>query len=1211
MATTRRTFLKTTLIAGAGASLPSLPAFAATGEPAASSATLAGAFTRGVGVYPGAPGEFFCPTFDIDIKEYRNLALLRPATASSSYDYNLTPQLVTDGIKDKRMPRWIASATSTEGILPKQQRESLLDHWPAKTLDFKGGKVSAYVQIAGGVDVPEIDRIAVFVVVAQYMLASRITISLAKSDDGSTWEPIGSLTGPAPIDGTITFPPDLNHGNHLYYPSIQLDKAHQSRFYQVTLAYAGVTDDDPSVNWRLGQMEFYKGSRRENIGGPYSFTSAWMSAGLDEEWVAVDLGAMCTFDKVTLSWIARAAEGSIQVSSNGETWRTVKALPKDATGQIDEIHLAPAVRARHVRVMMTRPSAPAGYILSEFEVFGRGGPVAKSAPAQKPTEEGNLLLAGGNWKLQRETQVEAPGVAISKPGFSDADWVIATVPGTILTSYLNVGAIPDPNYGENQLAVSDSFFYADFWYRNTFTAPAAKPGQIQWLNFAGIDWKAEVFLNGEAIGHIDGGFIRGRFNVTGKLLAGAENVLAVRVIKNATPGSCKQKTLESPGPNGGALGADNATFHSSIGWDWIPTIRGRNTGIWGEVSIETTGVVTVDNPLVTSVLGKGTTADVILATELWNHSNAPVSGSLRGKFGEFPFDHPVTLPAGARQEITLAPLNLPEAKLWWPVGYGDPHLYDVELEFVADGQTTDTKKFKSGVRQMTATEDGGRLRLFINGRRFIPRGGNWGFAESMLRYRAREYDVAVRYHKEMNFTMIRNWVGQVPDDAFFEACDRHGLVVWQDFWLANPWDGPIPDDNALWLANARDTILRIRRHASIGLYCGRNEWFPPPALDAGIRALIKELHPDIHYIGSSADNVVSGHGPYRALPPKFYFEHADLKFHSEIGMPNIPPIESVRMMMPESEIWPQSLSWGLHDFCLTGAQGGTSFRGLVNDGYGGAKTAEEWMTLAQFINFEGYRAMFEAQSRDRMGVLLWMSHPCWPSFVWQTYDFYFEPTSAYFACKTACEPLHIQWNRLTGHVEVVNLSGGNRTGLAAKLEILNMDGMVMSTLTATVDSPEDSVNPAIDIAYPAGLTPVHFLRLTLSEGAKTISTNFYLRGHDEGNYRAIRELPKVKLEAATTVTRQNDTWMLSTEVHNPTATPALMVRLKAVRETAGDRILPAIYSDNYINVMPGEKRTVTTELAHADTRGQKPKILVSGFNVLDTPPPPSYRAKSS
>ncbi len=137
------------------------------------------------------------------------------------------------------------------------------------------------------------------------------------------------------------------------------------------------------------------------------------------------------------------------------------------------------------------------------------------------------------------------------------------------------------------------------------------------------------------------------------------------------------------------------------------------------------------------------------------------------------------------------------------------------------------------------------LRIWINGRSFIARGGNWGFGESMLRYRAREYDAAVRYHREMNFTMIRNWVGQIGDEAFYEACDRHGIVVWQDFWLANPWDGPEPDDNDLFLSNVKDLVLRIRNHPSVGLYCGRNEGFPPPPLEQGIRKILADLHPQL------------------------------------------------------------------------------------------------------------------------------------------------------------------------------------------------------------------------------------------------------------------------------------------------------------------------------------------------------------------------------
>jgi hypothetical protein len=449
----------------------------------------------------------------------------------------------------------------------------------------------------------------------------------------------------------------------------------------------------------------------------------------------------------------------------------------------------------------------------------------------------------------------------------------------------------------------------------------------------------------------------------------------------------------------------------------------------------------------------------------------------------------------------------------------------------------------------------------------------------------------------MNFTMIRNWVGQIGDETFYEACDRHGVMVWQDFWLANPWDGPVPDDNAMFLKNARDFVLRIRNHASIGLYCGRNEGYPPKVLEKGLRAALAELHPGIQYIPSSADDVVSGHGPYHALPPVDYFRIADVKLHSEIGMPNIPPVESVRLMMPERAMWPQGLDWGLHDFSLNGAQGAKSFYRIIDESYGGADSAEQWISLAQFVNFEGYRAMFESQSRYRAGLLLWMSHPCWPSFVWQTYDYFFEPTAAYFGCKLASEPLHIQWNREAETIEVVNYSGGDRRGLSARVEIFNMDGVRMGDRTVTIDSKEDSVVTARTMEYPRGLSAVHFLRLTLTQGTMVVSRNDYVRSLVEGDYRAIRQLAKARVGATTTVKREGEIWRLTTELQNASAWPALMTRVKAVRAVSGDRILPAIYSDNYVLLMPGEHRTIETELQHADTRGETPKIVVSGFNV--------------
>lgn len=1126
-------------------------------------------YTRGIGVYPGAPAEDFSPVMRLDNETYRNLALHRPAYHSSSYDYNLTAQLVVDGIKETGLPRWIAAATSQQNPLPKNQRECFLDEFWVTGVDLKGPRGWVQVELGGGDAPPQVSRVELD---ARLRAAGEgpegWAATLSGSDDSENWQDLGATNGATRLGGE-------------FVASIALSAPARFRFYRVSF------ENPRARTWRIGEVRFFGPAGRLRLGGPHQFSSAWMSAGRGEEWVYVDLGAVCTFDRVALHWIRRPAEGALQVSDDAATWKTLQPLSSD------EIKLASPAQARYVRVLMTKPAALEGYILSELEVWGRGGPRPEPKPAPALRANGRLDLAGGAWRIQRDSLVHADGRALSLPGYRDGDWVVATVPGTALVSYWNAGALPDPNFGDNQLMISDSFFYADFWYRNEFVAPAAYAGKHVWLNFDGVNWKADVFLNGQSLGRIDG-LVRARFDISELLRIGKPNALAVRVLKNATPGTVREKTFDHPDKNGGALGADNPTFHATINWDWIPTIRGRDTGLWNGVFLTATGPVAIENPYVTTTLPLPDTsrADVSVEVVLRNLEAKPVSGVLRARFGDAPAEAAAAIEGKAVKTVKLA-FHLDHPQLWWPAGYGQPRLYNVELKFeTADRAVSDATAFQAGVRQFTYTEEGGALRIFVNGRRLVPRGGNWGFPESMLLYRAREYDAAVRYHADMNFTMIRNWVGQTMDDEFYEACDRHGVVVWQDFWLANPWDGPDPSDNAAFLRAARDMVLRIRNHPSAGLYCGRNEGYPPKPLDDGLRRLLAELQPGAHYIGSSADGPVSGYGPYGFMPPKFYFDYrATPKLHSEIGMPNIVTLDSLRLMAPESEIWPQGRMWGLHDFALNGAQGGASFRKRIQDVYGGADNAADWVALAQFVNYEGYRAMFEAQSKNRMGALIWMSHPAWPSLVWQTYDYFLEPTAAYFGAKKANEPLHVQWNPSSNRVEVVNYSAGDVRGLTVQARLFDVRGALLWEKSAQLDSLEDSVASPLAVERPQGFT---FLDLKLLRNGEAVSGNFYWRGAD---YKPLRRLAKVALESKTAVERRGDRWRLVTDLHNATRTPALMVRLKAVREKTGDRILPVLYSDNYVSLLPGGRRTIVTELEDADARGEAPRIVIEGFNI--------------
>jgi hypothetical protein len=620
------------------------------------------------------------------------------------------------------------------------------------------------------------------------------------------------------------------------------------------------------------------------------------------------------------------------------------------------------------------------------------------------------------------------------------------------------------------------------------------------------------------------------------------------------------------------------------------------------------GSVTIENPFIETNISLPDTTIASLGVEvtLTNHDAKDISGKLVGKYGVLSFEQKVTLKASETRTIKLDTstnpvLKLKNPKLWWPNGYGEQFLYPVELKFITDdNQVSDSRTFKSGIRKMTYSEAGGLLKIWVNGKRFIGRGGNWGFPESMLQYRSREYDIAVRYHKEMNFTLIRNWVGQTGDDEFYDACDKYGVMIWQDFWLANPFDGPDPDNNTMFINNVEDFVKRIRNHPSLALYCGRNEGNPPVIIDTSIRKILLAKHPDVYYISNSASGGVSGGGPYRAMPISFYFkERATKKLHSELGMPNVVNYENLKRMIPDSLIWPQNDLWGLHDFCQDGAQHGSSFNQMITESFGPVINIKDWLMLAQWINYQGYRAMFEAQGKNRMGMLLWMSHPSWPSMVWQTYDYYFEPTAAYFGCKKASEPLHIQWNAYTDSIEVVNYSSSEGKGLTAHMEVLNFDGSIKWVRDTSFDCTEDNIVRCFKMQYPTGLSEVYFIRLKLMKGNNLVSENFYWKGLEDGNGKIILLMPKVKLDIVTKAEQKENKWFITTTLKNFSKYPALMIRLKAIGEKSGELILPAIYSDNYVALMPGESRIVNIELENKDTRGEKPLINVEGIDVAN------------
>ena len=1138
---------------------------------------------RPIEQYPGNPNEYYGPTL-VPGNPWSNIALNRIVYQSSSWDYNLTSQLLTDGIIKDKAPAWL-NVTTPEGPLSPNKREACIDgnEWTCNIL--MGGDTWLQYDWEGmNIDIDEVEMVCSMAY--RENAQKGFKIRLLTSKDGKKWKVADEWEGDS-LPGTasrrrVHSDPNKNSGDDLL-PTRNIDHVFKLKgkpFSHMRLEIA----TPAAVHWTITELKMRKnGQRAKGILPSEQFVSAWRSLGNKNEWVTVDLGTESEINWIHLFWINNPSRGNIQVSDDNQNWATVASLtpqlPKDKEEQIQ----LNDVRGRYVRINLIDPNENGQpFCLKEVAVTGTGG-MAAVAPHKGSWQDGKWLLNGG-WVLQPVDHNSAP--------VSNSN-IIGTVPATVLSSYVNAGALPDMNHDDNLMLASESFFNQDFRYFRYFDLPTEMKGKRVMLNLDGINWKADITLNDTKLGSIEGAFKRGKFDIT-PFLKDKDNELLVLIHANDNPGGVKVKTEKNTDYNGGILGADNPTFHATIGWDWISTIRGRDIGIWDDVYLTASGDVTVSDPVVTTKLGESDTlATMTPAVMLTNHAHHAVTGTLHGHIGDICFEKRVTLAAGEQIEASFNPEEFPQLKnqqmrLWWPNGYGEPYLYDARFSFIVNGVESDAVNFKAGIREVQTVDKDTQLKIYVNHRRLIPLGGNWAFSENNLNYRGREYDAAVRHHREMNYNMIRNWVGMTGDKEFFEACDRYGIMVWQDFWLANPADGPDPDNEAMFMDNARDFVLKIRNHPCIGIYCGRNEGYPPKTLDDGLRNTVATLHPGLDYISSSADDGVSGHGPYWALSPKEYFEKQTGKLHSERGMPNVMTYEGLSRTLDAEHLWPQNIYWGRHDYTMEGAQRGASFNQLIADNFGEPTSAEEFCEWAQWINYEGYRAMYESGSSDRMGLLIWMSHPCWPSMVWQTYDYYLEPTAAYFGVKHACEPLHVQWNPVSNYVEVVNRSAGKQQG-KVKACIIDLNGKTVWEDEQGFVCDEDMTLDMMQVKVPEDIAGVYFLRLTLTDDkGKMRSTNDYVNTTIENDRTSLHDLRHAQVTAVSTGK--------SITLTNNSDVPAVMLRLN-LKGNDGEQILPVIYSDNYFHLMPGESRTIDVEWKVEDARGCQPMIEITGTNV--------------
>jgi Exo-beta-D-glucosaminidase Ig-fold domain/Glycosyl hydrolases family 2/Glycosyl hydrolases family 2, sugar binding domain/Glycosyl hydrolases family 2, TIM barrel domain len=821
---------------------------------------------------------------------------------------------------------------------------------------------------------------------------------------------------------------------------------------------------------------------------------------------------------------------------------------------------------------------------------------------------------------------------VQAPTPSSASWYQATVPGTVLTTLVGNNVFPDPLYGENNRPniIPESLARTAYWYRTEFTVPANFSGKQIWLNFDGINYVADVWVNGTLAGTIRGAFMRGSFNVTSLVQPGATAAVAILIHPPPHPGDPWEKTVANQrGPNGGGvsgpLGQDGPTFVASIGWDWVPGIRDRQIGIWQKVSLSASGPVLVQNPFVTTdlPLPKTDSADVTIEATVQNISDATQTGIFTGKLGDISFkSDSITLPAKSSQVVKLTPATTPQLhiahpKLWWPNGFGEPHLYPLHLSFDFNGASSDTKDFNVGIRKIQYSRptmaDPKNLVLVVNGVPVFAKGGDWGMDEALKRLPHDRLEAQIRLHKEANYTILRNWVGQSTSEDLFDLCDKYGIMVWDEFFQANPANGLNPLDMDLYLANVRDTVLRYRNHPSIAIWCGRNEGNPPPAINAGNAQIIRELDQTRYYQSTSsgeggATGVVSGGGGYNWRTPSAFYRTQNLVFNTECGSASIPNLESIQAWMPEKDWFDINFpndDWAEHDF-VTGANnapGAGALQNVITARYGAFTGLPEFVRKAQLADYEAYRAMYESRMAHIFSpctaIITWMSNPAQPCFVWQIYDYSLEPFASFFAVKKACEPIHIEMTQDIFHTVVVNHTAIKFNDLTARVQIYNLDGTKKSDTTIPLAiAPASTSTDLGAIKFPADVSPVHFVKLELRDAkGKLLSDNFYWRETKQDDFTALDTMPDVTLNSKITRHDADGNCLLEVTLANPTKSVAFMAHLQLRNQRTNARMLPVYYTDNYISLLPGESKTITIEAAAKNLGTDQPLVVLDGWNV--------------
>lgn len=859
-----------------------------------------------------------------------------------------------------------------------------------------------------------------------------------------------------------------------------------------------------------------------------------------------------------------------------------------------------------------------------------------------------MIKLENNWKMQSSDNIRVSGKEISSLNVHINNWNAVKVPTTVVNGLLQSGKIEDPYYNmnlkkmngykveldgqnfESHYKPSDSPYRSSWWFRTEFELSTNEQDNLYqyWIFLKGIHYRSNIWLNGKRIAgsdHVIGSYRRFLLNITNFLKFNETNVIALEVFSSEPD----------------ELGISFV--------DWSPLPPDDDMGIWQPIYLCESGSVIIKNPYVKSQISSDLEeARISIDFTVENTSDRHEFVTIQGKIESLKLSKTIEIAPYEKRVISLTSesfkqLTIINPRIWWPYQLGSPELYELNLKLIISSNEekklilSDERNIKFGIREINSriNEFGSRL-YQINGQDILVRGAGWT-CDLMLRHNIEDDRNHIALLKNLNFNTVR-LEGKLASDEFWDLCDSEGILVMAGWCCCShweKWDEWKAGDIDIALESTKSQLFRLRNHPSFMCWLYGSDFPPIKSVEAKYLEVLNELVPNLPLLSSAShnpsyltgDSGVKMTGPYTYVPPIYWYDKNQIggaeNFNTETS-PDvcIPPLESIKKMIPQAELRLDSDAWKFHAGLSAFKDTSLIERSVINR-YGPFDDLPEFVKLSQILGYEAWRAMFEAYARNfpkGTGVIGWMLNSPWPSLIWQLYDYYFNANGAYYGSKIACEPIHIQYSYDDHSIWVINYTNKEKTSLTASIEIFDINSkLIGSQLIQNLSiSKYDQIsiynlNDLIDLK---DLPENYFLNLTLRKlsDPECESKNFYWLAKKQdiladehewpftptieaADLSSVRNLPKTNLLKEISIEKAENNYYITVELNNPTDVIAFFIWAKIKDSSSKSYISPVYWNRNCISIVPKEKYILKAQVDVSYFSGD-PEIEIIGFNTV-------------